>query len=189
MAENDFAWFTAWVDQRLGVCLTFARGLTREQLVAGLGLTPPTLETTQVRTFDGADDDPDRPKVRIGEIDGWAYAVEHFTSRGGHPDTLSRLSAGRGGAFALVYTQTISAFSYAADGEYMCGVDLVVPHIRWGSDPHRFDSELERVRLLRPAPGERERAPALGARFVQLAFGVTVDREMLERPLASFDLA
>jgi hypothetical protein len=30
--------------------------------------------------------------------------------------------------------------------------------------------------------------PAMGARFVQLAFGIILTRELLERPLPSFDL-
>ena len=49
-----------------------------------------------VETFDEADADPERPKVRVGERDGWTYAVEHFTYRGAAPETLSRLTSGGG---------------------------------------------------------------------------------------------
>jgi hypothetical protein len=139
------------------------------------------------RTFDEADADPDRPQVRVGEVEGWAYAVEHFTARGADSDTLCRLSAPGGEALALVYQQDISAFQYAANGEYVSGFDLVVPHIRWGRDPHRFDATMAQAGFLQPGP--RARAPAMGARFVQLTFGITIDRQMLERPLPSFDLS
>ena len=124
--------------------------------------------------------------MRVGELAGWAYAVEHFTARGAETETLCRLSADGGEALALVYTLTISLFKYAADGDYVSGFDLVVPHIRWGRDPHRFEATMEQAGFLRPSP--RERAPAMGARFVQLTFGITIDRQMLERPLPSVAL-
>ena len=184
---SDFGWFTTWVYQRLGLCLTFAGGLSREQLLAGFGLGPQTVsDGIAEETFDQADDDPNRPKVRVGELHEWAYAVEHFTSKGANPGTLRRLSARGGEALALVCTQTISMFTYAADGEYVCGFDLVVPNIRSGSDPHRFDTTMEHAGFLRS--DARDRTPAMGARFVQLTFGITIDKHTLERALPSVEL-
>ena len=185
-SAGDFGWFTAWVGQRLGVCLTFARGISCEQLLAGFDLDSATAPRDAMEeTFAEADDDPDRPKVRAGELDGWAYAVEHFTSKGAQPDTLCRLSANGGEALALVYTQTISAFNYAANGEYVSGFDLVVPNIRWGSDPHRFDATMEQAGFLRPGIPEPR---VMGARFVQLTFGITLDQHMIERALPSVEV-
>jgi len=103
-----------------------------------------------------------RPKVRVGKLDGWAYAVEQFTVTGGAPGTLGRLSVAGGEALSLEYTQTVDTFMYAADGVVVNGFDLTVPHIRYGSDPHRFDTRMEQAGFLRPGVPD---PPAMGARF------------------------
>lgn len=171
----------AWIDiavtsPQLYALLDSLKGFDLEQRVAA---------AFAEETFDEADQDPDRPRLRIGHLDGWAYAVEHFTTRGAEPDTLRRLSADGGEALALVYTQTISGLTYAADGEYVSGFDLVVPHIRWGSQPYRFDTAMERAGFF--LPGVRDHR-AMGAHFVHLTLGITIHRHMLERPLPSFQL-
>lgn len=182
---SDFGWFTVWVNQHLGLCLTFARGLSKEQMFGGFGLKPRHLVE---ETFEEAETQADlsgRPKIRVGERDGWAYAVEHFTGRGSNPQTLCRLSANGGEALALGYTQTISTFLYTASGELVNGFDLTVPHIRWGCDPHRFDTTMERAGFLGPGVPD---PPAMGARFLQLTFGITIDQRMLEQALPGVDL-
>jgi hypothetical protein len=181
---GDFGWFTAWVSGRLSLTHTFARGVPRERLLEAFDLRSGA--PAAVETFDEADADPERPRVRVGERDGWAYAVEHFTVRGTRPEALARLSAGGGEAFALWYTaKAFCGVLYAADGELVSGVDLLAPDLRWGRDPHRFDAELAQAGFLRPGVPEPR---VMGARFVQLAFGVTLDRALLERPLPSYEL-
>lgn len=185
-----FASFAAWLNDGVGLCATFARGLTREQMLEGFGLRA---DRAVEQTLTEADESAQaggrgllgRPRVRVGERDGWGYAVEHLTGRGSDERTLRRLSAMGGEAFALCYTLKINIFWYAAAGEMVCGFDLTVPHIRWGPDPHRFDAEMERAGFLRPGV---PKPAAMGARFVQLAFGITIDRDMLERPLLSVEL-
>jgi hypothetical protein len=77
VTPNEFEWFGVWVEQNLGACLTFPRGLSRQQMIDGFAITSPVqLE----QTFDETNDDTSHPKVRIGEYEGWAYAVEHFTT-------------------------------------------------------------------------------------------------------------
>lgn len=175
------------MDQRLGLCLTFALGRSGEQIVEGFGLdSRAALRDAVEETFDEADADPDRPKLRVGDLSGWTYAVEHFTTRGTDPAILCPLSGNGGEAFVLAFTQTISGFFYAVDSQQVNGFDLVVPHIRWGSEPHRFDARMEQAGFLGSTP--RERAPAMAARFIKLTFGITIDRSMLERPLPSVDL-
>jgi hypothetical protein len=180
---GDFGWFTAWGDGYLGVCVTFARGLSWKQMLEGFGVRPGQIIE---ETFYEADADLDRPKVRVGVHEGWGYAVEHFTSRGAHEDTLCRLSTGGGEALALTYTQTISAFNYAANGEYVSGFDLVVPHIRWGTDPRRFDATMAQAGFLEPGVPEPW---VMGARFVRLTCGITLTQELLEQRLPSFDVS
>jgi hypothetical protein len=75
---------------------------------------------------------------------------------------------------------TINTFTYAAAGELVSGFDLTVPHIRYGSDQHRFDEQMEQAGFAAddvPVPGE------MGARFAQLVFGVTLTADLLERAL------
>ena len=190
---GDFASFADWVWNQAAMCLTFARGLSREQMLEGFGLGPGRAAEETLREADEAahlarltsSAGLGRPRVRVGERDGWGYAVEHLTNRGSEERTLRRLSAMGGEAFALSFTQKIITFWYAAAGERVCGFDLTVPHVRWGPHPHRFDAEMERAGFLRPDPAD---PVATGARFVQLAFGITIDREMLERPLLSVEL-
>jgi hypothetical protein len=54
--------------------------------------------------------------------------------------------------------------------------------VRWGRDPHRFDGTMAQAGFLQPGLLD---PPAMGARFVQLTFGITIDHEMLNRPLPS----
>jgi hypothetical protein len=56
---------------------------------------------------------------------------------------------------------------------------MTVPHIRYGTDEHYFDSLIADAGFLEPDSA----GPAAGALLVQLAFGVTIDPELLERPL------
>jgi len=178
---DDFAWFTAWVHQHLGVCVTFARGVSQQQLVERLGLRSGSMAE---QTFEDVCSDVTHPKVRVGQFGAWAYAVEHLTTIGAAPATLRRLSERRSEALSLAYTQTASTFLYAANGVLLSGFDLTAPHIRYGSEPHRFDTSIEQAGFLQP---EGPDPPAMGARFVQLTFGFTIDQQMLSQALPSFD--
>jgi hypothetical protein len=161
----------------MGLGLTFARGLASEQMLAGLGLSPQNLV---YRTFEEEGADPDQPRVRVGEHEGWGYAVEGFTQRG--LQRVGHLSVAGGEAFFLGYTLDIGLFQYYAGGEFVSGFDLTVPHVRWGREPHRFEATMAQAGFLGPSLLD---PPATGARFVQLTFGITIDRDMLERPLLS----
>jgi hypothetical protein len=110
------------------------------------------------------------------------YAVEVFTSRGG--EILGAVSRDGGEAFSLCYTPTIEVFTHTRDGTVRCGFDMTVPKIRYGTDEHYFDSLMAYAGFLEPGPA----SPAAGARLVQRAFGVTLDPELLERPLPAAPL-
>ena len=120
------------------------------------------------------------PLVRVGETEAWAYAVEDMPTLGIRTELLAGLSSKGGEAFALSYTPTINTFMYAADGELVNGFDLTVPHIRYGSEQHRFEEQMALAGFADdavPVPGE------MGARFVELVFGITFTADLLERPL------
>jgi hypothetical protein len=115
--------------------------------------------------------------VRVGERGDWVYAVEDRTSYG--YQMLDVLSGENREAFALCYTQGISLFLYSRDGVMVNGFDMTVPHIRYGHDEHYFDDLLRVAGFADSKPA----TPAAGARLVQLAFGIHIDQDMLERPL------
>jgi hypothetical protein len=115
---DDFLWFTAWVNQRLGACLTFARGLSWQQLLDGFGIRAPGLSTEQSLKagIDG-------PRVEVGANREWAWAIERFTAEGSRETTLGRLSAGGHKALALTFTQlsTFRAPPWSGTTRSRCG--------------------------------------------------------------------
>lgn len=135
----------------------------------------------RVRALAAARDRSPRPvhKVRVGACGPWTYAVEALTVLGARPEFLEALSRDGGEAFSLCYTPGMSLILYARDGTLRAGLDLMVPHIRFGLDRQHFDSVMSTAGLV----ADRPLTPAAGAYLVELAFGITIDREMLERLL------
>lgn len=176
-SAEDFAWFRAWVDQQLGLCLTFARGLTPDTMLTCLGADP-----TQAvdQTFEAATRDT-KPRARAGTTGHWAYTVERFTSHGSDEATLASLSTG-GEAFSLVYTLTTQQFWYARNGMVVFGFDMLLTDLRYGSEPHLLDQAVSQAGF--GGPGTPD-PPVMGARLVQRAFGVTLTPTMLEQRLPS----
>jgi hypothetical protein len=157
MTESRFDWFARWVDQYVCVTLTFANRRSWEEMGT---------------CFKGTD-------ARLGSVGHWTFAVESLSVRGGHSATLRRLSEQDGEAFSLCYTDMVDTFNYANDGRHVSGFDLTVPQIRYGDEPERFSAELERAGFL----DARIPTRGMGAIFVEEAFGITLDRELLERPM------
>lgn len=174
--ETRFAWFTTWVNQHLCATVTFAKDRSWQEMIEGFGLSPAAVTN---ETYDEATADLGT-KVRAGVTGRWGYAVEDVSLLGSNEDVLARLSANDGEAIALVYTQTINTFLYAADGKLVSGFDLTVPHIRYGPEQHRFDEEMQRAGFL---PGVVPDPPSMGARLLEIAFGITLDQELLEKRL------
>jgi hypothetical protein len=163
------------------VCTTFARDRSWQEMLEGFGLDP---REAVRQSYAEAIETPGRPRVRAGESSGWAFAVEASSSNGTRPETLARLSGEGGEAFVLSYTPTISSFAYAADREFVCGFDLLAPQRGWGTDPHLFDAQIDAAGLLAPEANPY----VVGARFVQLAVGVTIEPSLLERRLPGVEL-
>jgi hypothetical protein len=175
MAEPGFEWFTRWVNQHLGATLTFARKPSWQEMAPCFGVAPAVVGTAtflEAGVRDGTN-------LRFGAVGPWGYAVEALSVLGADPATLRCLSGNGGEAFALCYTQTIDTFSYANNGRSVFGFDMTLPNRRYGEEPERFAAELEQAGFL----DDGVPTPAMGAKFVDLAFGITLDREMLERPL------
>lgn len=121
----------------------------------------------------------DRPTVRAGEQEGWAYTVQTALDVADREDDqLGRLSLG-GEAFALVYILSSVTFAYASNQGPTWFFDMTLPRLR---EPNpRFEAAIAEAGFLDGLP----RAGINGPRFVELAFGVTLTRAMIEGPLPS----
>jgi hypothetical protein len=176
---SDLEWFTEWVWKSLTLGLTFAKGSSPAEMFAAFGVEPD--EPIEPRSFLESVD-ADDAILRVGQQGDWTYAVEHVTTQGFQ--RLDALSAGGREAFALLFTQGICLFMYARDGTTINGLDLTVPHIRYGTDGHYFDAALAEVGISSSEPI----MPAAAARLVEAVFGLEMTQDMFERPLASVGL-
>lgn len=174
-----YDWFTAWVEQNLALTVTFVNSPDVTDLLVAFRAD---FTHTEFHTFmDEAADPPGTFRVRVGDTDGWAYAVEHFTTHGGDPGVLEQLSGGGREALVLSYTQTVSCFLYVKGEVLLNGFDTIATDIRWGTDQHRFDAEMAAAGFFGPEPA----CPASGARLVEMITGIEITQPMLERSLRS----
>lgn len=173
---SSYHWFYDWTNQNLALTLTAARGANAADILAAFGLESFAREPC---TLAQGDESP-VPIVRIGEADDVAFAVEHFTSIGGLPVTLERLSsvAGRS-AVSIVFNQTISVLKQAQDGEFVNGLDVDV-RTRYGTRPHDFDRALLDSGVLSDDVRTRRAGCAL---YLERAVGLVITPELLEGPL------
>lgn len=175
---SDFAWFATWANQRLGACLTFGRGLSWDDMLDAFGLSPDDVSSEgQGQTH--------RPRVQVASNGQWGWAIEQFTAKGSEPETLCRISARGSDALSLTLTQTVNSLLYAAGGTLVAGFDLTAPHIRYGTDPERLLDAMRRSGFL---DGPISDPAAMGAYFLQVAFGLELRPEMVEGDLRSAEL-
>ncbi|MEO3742597.1 DUF6461 domain-containing protein [Plantactinospora sp. B5E13] len=78
------------------------------------------------------------PVLRVGRVDGWAFAVEEQRSpEGVRPEVLRRLSVGTR-AVALRHTGHSTRFTLVVDGTVITGYDTLRPERRHGREPDLF---------------------------------------------------
>ncbi|MGY1690245.1 DUF6461 domain-containing protein [Geodermatophilus sp. SYSU D01105] len=174
-----FDWFADWVADQVLLTLTAVRGPRVEDLLAALDAG----ELDRGGCTLGEALELDRPAVRVGTAQGWLYAVEASTVRGGDPALLERLTARGGEAVALCVTAAVRSCLHARDGVYVTGFDVAIPEFRWGREPHALDDVLTGIGLLHeggPLEEGRPRPAAACADLVERRFGLTITREGLE---------
>ncbi|TDC24479.1 hypothetical protein E1265_09570 [Streptomyces sp. 8K308] len=130
-----------------GYCLTFARGLTPEELLSRLGADLSI--SAHMTLTEAAEKQTGLPwsqsVVRVGAHRDWAYSIEDAGSHGARPAILENVSEGTQ-ALALLKTADIThRFTFAEFGHVVCSFDPTTPNIRSGSDPDRLLSWLERL--------------------------------------------
>lgn len=173
---TDFTWFDRLITGIHTLRLVFAKGQSwQDMLAVGFDLDP-TAATTE--TLDEQTSHLDQATIRAGEYQGWGYIVQTVLETVDDERQLGRLSL-RGEAFALAFTMTLNWFGYASDGAFVWGFDMGLPQM---SPPHpRFAARMAQAGFMENLPNSR----LVGARFVELAFGVTMTPEMVIGPLHS----
>lgn len=164
-----------WVAPHMvnGSCFTFIRGRGAADVASLLGLSwDQRYTTTDPRHLA---EDPADPPTRLAAIGEWVCISELSPTRRRGSELLLPLSEKRD-AICAVFTATIDILKYARAGDLVSGVDLIVTHIRYGTEENLFEPALAAIETS-PTPLS---APARAALIMSMIFGLELTRDMLE---------
>jgi hypothetical protein len=169
-----------WIDKEfdLGFCLTFARGVSPDELLVRMGTDPDTLLARTRTEAEYLQIDPHAPGlvVRVGRAGEWAFGLESCGNHGSRDEVLSEVSRGTQ-ALSTVYTgDGTRFFSYAEDGVEVCWFDVDSPSRGTGSDPNFLLPEMRAEGLMDTADGSLDSGAAM-LRVIRRRFGVTLPKE------------
>ncbi|MER7669955.1 DUF6461 domain-containing protein [Kitasatospora sp. NPDC096128] len=174
--------------------VVFARGIPPEELVRRMGADPAAaagpisgleIWDLDIETYRPGDDGDG--VIRVGEADGWSFAIEYGDSTGG--ELLTEIA--REGAevvhFRPMPEQPPALLDYARDGAVLCGFGLGQERWRWGQEPDLLVPELIAANVLEAdgvTPCTPGRGPATGVRRRTLGavgrhFGLRLPRGVL----------
>ncbi|MFI7383725.1 DUF6461 domain-containing protein [Streptomyces sp. NPDC049813] len=179
--------------------VVWVRGITPPELAARIGGVPDSLsvplteDEAMAVVWDAAHDDD--AVIRVGQAGPWAFAIEH-----GMPYAADRLAAvSRGGVEAVRLDPCVdhppSMFSFARDGEIVCGFGIGEEVWRWGTHPDLLLAELIAADVL-TSEGEYARDDISESSqdrdrhtlaLLEARFGLSLPREDIEgRPLPAY---
>ncbi|MFI6167883.1 DUF6461 domain-containing protein [Nocardia sp. NPDC051052] len=171
--------------------LTFARQINARELLARMGVDQNTVAVREPDDFHNELGDllnvDGGYVVSAGHYRSWAWAWEHGSWKCVE-DRALLLRASIGTAALVLHTHEKPGvvFQYAEEGRLVTGLDTTNDFAQTGSDPHRFDTEIQ---ALGARPEEREYGP-LGPdeMFYRLAenlgIGLPLD-DLNDRPVLS----
>ncbi|MEV4123748.1 DUF6461 domain-containing protein [Nocardia sp. NPDC049707] len=174
------------------VSLTFARQINARELLERMGVDQ---NTVAVRGLDDFHYElgnllytSDGYVVTAGHYRSWAWVEEHGSWKSLHDrGLLLRASIGTAALELHATMKPGAVFRYAEHGRLITGLDTTDIFRQTGSDPHRFDTELQALGA-RPEEGEYGLSGSLGM-FYRLAenLGVGVPEEdaRIDRPVLS----
>ncbi|MFE5861662.1 DUF6461 domain-containing protein [Streptomyces virginiae] len=137
--------------------VVFARGISAQELAVRMGADPDgaTEPITDEQAW-GLDMEGYRPGtegdgvVRVGECDGWSFALEYGDSTGG--DRLEEIS--RDGVEVVHYVpmqaHPPATVEYARDGVHLCSFGLHEEDQRYGEEPDLLVPDLIAGKVLSP---------------------------------------
>lgn len=166
------------------LCLTFVRGKTEGEVLAGFGAEP------TASSGPAAGHAPQAPSVRVGRSGEWLVAVEeNIPPQGTRPEVLRRVSAGT--TAVSVYNdigKSNDEFACAADGEVVAAVTTSVPP-RWrGTDPAWAWPVASVFGLTEDAAETDLTTWQAVLALAEVAFGVSLDESALREPWPSAQL-
>ncbi|MGW7007883.1 DUF6461 domain-containing protein [Streptomyces sp. NPDC054933] len=170
--------------------ITFARGLSPEELAARVGAAPANMiQPLTEREAVGLLVSPDICIARIGQEDDWSFAAEYGEARGSRQDVLKEVS--RDGVDAVNLDPQVDhpppMFSYASDGEVLCSFGLGEEWSRWGAQPDLLNPAMEAAGVIMPGgvylevSGKRyAQRVAISLGVVEKHFGLSLPHDFLE---------
>jgi Family of unknown function (DUF6461) len=191
MAVAGLVWLGQGPVPRTSFCVTFVRGASQDEVLAGFGADPGEAEVrtlAEVITAESSWQVEYGPFVRVGRSGEWLFAWEEASHEGTRPEVLRRVSHGGEAVVVRHALDAFAEFGYAAGGVVVSHLVTIVPYRRSGSDPDRF------LPLLRQAGLDFETAaqhdagdeqPVLGdleavLTVVERAFGLSLSPQEVE---------
>ncbi|MFC8348787.1 DUF6461 domain-containing protein [Streptomyces sp. NPDC057280] len=167
---------------KLGFSVTFARALTKNELVTRMGGDPRSVSPlTRVKAEQLELGDRDAgPVVRFGESGDWVFGVESWGSHGGRSAVVCRVSAGTEAVVVAITAKATKMLTYARDGNVVCRFDADTPHIRSGTDRDFLLPHMERVGLMSLETEDVNTRLAMLA-VAEQAFGLALPRSPVEK--------
>ncbi|MFJ8728651.1 DUF6461 domain-containing protein [Streptomyces bauhiniae] len=168
--------------------VTFAHGITAEELAGRLGAVPGSRPSVTANAAIMLLTDADVGVARIGEAEGWAFAVEYGESHGTRHDALKKVSRGEVTAVNLdpQAFHPPPMFSCAVDDDLVCSFGLGEEWRRWGTDPDLLQVEFEDAGIILPGgeyletSGDRySQRIALSLGVVETRFGLSLPRDQV----------
>lgn len=187
-ANGEWDWLA---DSELRLCcaLIFGLDVDEEEMFEAFGLDP-TSARMEDRVFD-----PDRPRVRVGRLGSWAFAIdEHMVSLdlGMHGKNVGRrLSAGTEVVVVESTEKPTENFEYWADGAWVTTFEPYQAYERLGSDPDRLLPEMRQVGMITEADDEAEGPEddlIAVLNMATLALGIRLPEQVAMGPLATVTL-
>ena len=180
MTNDGIQWLPDVFD--LGFGVTFARGLSQDELMTRMGgdpssvspLTRPEAERLELEDRDAG------PVVRFGETKDWAFAVESWGTHGGSSAVVRAVSVGTEAVVVAITAKATKTLTYARDGDVVCRFDADTPHIRSGTDRDFLLPYMEREGLMSLETEDVNTRRAVLA-VAEQAFGLTLPRDLVAR--------
>lgn len=174
-------------------CVTFASGIPPATLAARLGLgpgedaRPGSAQDAQEALGSGA-----RCVARVGEVAGWAFAVEYGDAVGATAGGLVAVSHGGVAAvnFLLTPWSPPSLFRHYLDGAYVTGFGVGDEARRYGAKPGLLVPALEALGVLPSGSQLDQRGMRLTMLAIEDHFGLHLPRrQVLDENLPMYHCA
>ncbi|WP_274562441.1 DUF6461 domain-containing protein [Streptomyces spiramyceticus] len=182
---SSWEWTNDYDD--LGLCITFTRSRSSEDVFRAYGAPPGTARLlTEHEELTAVPDGEMGAVLRVGFSGEWVFCFETPTMSGGNPATLTDLAVGTETLAVTDSGDGMTDFNYFKDGQLVSAFEPdAVEGARYarGAHPHLLDDALRQASAPLAA-GEEPLTPSeVALRLIRDHFGPYVDRTILSGPL------